>query len=189
MVYPMNTTQANAADTIHPFERAGLGKAPFRFVGMEKQDLCYGERILNRAEYERTGISLTTKPGGTCAFCGTYILQMCNIVSADGRKFHVGCDCVELAGDAKLVRKVKAAKRAADRVKRAARADSVKAELDALLSNEAARAHLSTIPHPSAYRAAKGETLLSSLVWLAERAGAAGRARALKTAKAAVAGG
>lgn len=52
---------------IHPFERAGLGKAPFRYVGMVAQDLCYGQAILNRAEHEQTGVAVTTKPGGTCA--------------------------------------------------------------------------------------------------------------------------
>jgi hypothetical protein len=180
----MNTTQGTTENTGHPFERAGLGKAPFRFVGMAQQDRLYGEVILNRAEYERTGIALTTKPGGTCAYCGAAIVNMCNIVSADGRLFHVGCDCVNLTGDANLVRKVKAATLAADRKKRAARAESVKAELAALLADETARATLAALPHPVAARAAQGETLLHSLEWLAQHAGAAGRARALKAARA-----
>jgi hypothetical protein len=188
MLNLMNTTQTAATETtVHPFERAGLGKAPFRFDGMAQQDLCYGEVMLNRAEYERTGIALTTKRGGTCAYCGAAIVNMCNIVSADGKRFHVGCDCVSLTGDSNLVRKVKAATLAADRKKRAARAETVKAELSALLADETARASLAALPHPTASRAAQGETLLSSLEWLAERAGAAGRARALKAARAALA--
>ena len=81
-------------ETTHPFTRAGLGQAPFRFVGVEVQDLCYGQAILNRDEYERTGIALTTAPGGSCAYCGTYIVNMFRVESADGHKFHVGSDCI-----------------------------------------------------------------------------------------------
>lgn len=119
-----NTTQ-------HPFEAAGLGKAPFKFIGMEEQDLRYGKAILNRAEYEKTGIAIETKPGGTCAYCGQYILNMYNVRSADGRVFHVGSDCIEKTGDRKLIDRAKAARliggRCAWGATREAAADSVRA--------------------------------------------------------------
>lgn len=105
----------------HVFELAGLGRAPFRFVGMIQQDLCYGEVILNREEYEKTGVSVTTKPGGSCDFCGQYIVRMFKIQDADGKCFKVGCDCVDKTGDAGLVRAVSKAKRAYEADKRAAR--------------------------------------------------------------------
>lgn len=179
------TTQTNDtnATQAHPFERAGLGKAPFRFVGMVQQDLCYGERILNRAEYERTGISLTTKPGGTCAYCGTYIVNMFQIKSADGRCFHVGCDCVNKTGDRKLMLSCKQAVLRAGRQKRAALAERKAGELAAMLANESVRAKLANKPHPKPYMAAKGETLLAWADWMAKHAGAAGRAKVLKAIK------
>ncbi len=55
---------------IHPFEKAGLGKAPFR---------C--ELVSERR-------------GSSCDFCGTGIRNEFWIKSADGKSFKVGCDCV-----------------------------------------------------------------------------------------------
>jgi hypothetical protein len=57
---------------IHPFEVAGLGIAPFRFVGVDSQ----GEMI-------------------GCAYCGTGIKHKFLIVSSDGKKSKVGCDCIQ----------------------------------------------------------------------------------------------
>jgi hypothetical protein len=70
--------------TVHPFERAGLGHAPYR---------CYGCRE-NRFEMPGFG----WKPGGSCDYCGTGILYEYVIKSADGVEFVVGCDCVNKTG-------------------------------------------------------------------------------------------
>lgn len=78
-------------DNTHPFERAGLGKAPFRYVGMQAQEISYGQAVIGRAG----GVPITTAPGGSCAYCGNYIVNMFNVKSSDGRIFHVGSDCVE----------------------------------------------------------------------------------------------
>ncbi len=69
------------ASTIHPFEAAGLGRAPFKCTGMEtrKYQACPGAPI---------------QPGGCCDYCGTGIYDCYAIKSADGRRFIVGCDCV-----------------------------------------------------------------------------------------------
>lgn len=66
--------------TLHPFEDAGLGLAPFRFVGINKNlySACPGH----------------SQPGGTCAYCGQGILYECVIKSHDGQTFTVGQDCV-----------------------------------------------------------------------------------------------
>jgi hypothetical protein len=136
----MAATQTTANTNLHPFERAGLGKAPFRFVGIESQDLAYGQVCLNREEFDRTGILLSTKPGGTCAYCGASILVMFNVESSDGQRFHVGCDCVEkcaraAAGTdqerelARLLRPIRDAKNARSRELRAAREAATKARL------------------------------------------------------------
>lgn len=65
----------------HAFERAGLGLAPFRYVGMhEKVYVAY------------TGAPV--QPAGTCEYCGNGIRYCCQIRSADGKEFVVGTDCV-----------------------------------------------------------------------------------------------
>lgn len=61
---------------LHPFEQAGLGKAPFRYLGS-------GEKRTNSGQ-----------PAGTCEYCSRGILTCCVIGSADGKTFVVGCDCV-----------------------------------------------------------------------------------------------
>jgi hypothetical protein len=163
--------------TVHPFEHAGLGKAPFRYVGVEVQDLCYGEAILNREEYTRTGISITTAPGGSCAYCGTYIRRMFNVESADGQRFHVGCECVNKTDDQRLIRQVEAAAQKLDEAKREAKKESVRRALDTLLADERTREKLAALPHP---RGLRDLTLLDYAEWMRDRAGDAGRARAMK---------
>lgn len=66
--------------TQHPFESAGLGLAPFAYVGMIEKtySACPGH----------------SQPAGTCDYCGQGIKYCCEIRSADGRRFTVGCDCV-----------------------------------------------------------------------------------------------
>lgn len=183
-----NTTEATA--TVHPFEHVGLGKAPFRYVGVEYQDRCYGQVILNRAEYEQTGIALTTQPGGTCAFCGTFILNMYNVTSADGQRFHVGSDCAEKIAphDPKLGAKIAAAAKKAVSAQAVARTKRTLAGVEAALVDETTREQLAALPHPTAWRAEAGDTLLDWAEWMLANAGAAGKtkvARAIRLATAA----
>lgn len=72
---------AVAESTIHPFEAAGLGQSPFRFLGISEKVYvaCLGA---------------PEQPGGTCDYCGTGIRYCCHIRSADKKEFVVGCDCV-----------------------------------------------------------------------------------------------
>jgi hypothetical protein len=176
------TAELTASNT-HPFEARGLGKAPFEFVGMAAQDLLYGKVILNRAEYERTGVAVTTKPGGTCAYCGTFILNMFNIKSSDGNKFHVGCECVNKTGDTKLIVAATAAKRVRDRKVRKARAVRVESNLEEILSNTDSRSKLSAVPHPNAGIAAKGKTLLDYAEWMLAHSRDSGKAKLMKIIK------
>lgn len=64
--------------TSHIFTQSGLGNAPFKIV-------AYTEK--------NTG----------CAFCGRAIKKVCVIVSADGVKSNIGCDCIKKVGDAGLI--------------------------------------------------------------------------------------
>jgi len=67
-------------ENLHPFEIAGLGKAPFTYIGMEK-------RVHSAAPGHQ-------QPGGTCDACGQGIMYCFMIRSSDGRGSIVGCDCV-----------------------------------------------------------------------------------------------
>ncbi len=130
----MSTEQMTEQDNRHPFERQGLGKAPFAYIGQVHQDMMYGEVVLNRETATASSGYITTKPGGTCAYCGTYILNMFNVGSSDGQIFHVGSDCIMKVGqqaDDKatraLVKAVKAAIARNAKERLAAKASAAKA--------------------------------------------------------------
>ena len=176
----VETAEARA---LHPFERAGLGKAPFYFLGLTEKtyQACHGAPV---------------QPGGSCAYCGTGIRYCCRIKSADGREFIVGCDCVQRLADerndgsatARDVRKLAAVVNAAERKiaaqKRAQKAAAVLANVEAALADEAIRATLETRPHPRAFA---GLSLLNWCEWMLANAGAKGRAEVAKAIKAATA--
>ncbi len=174
-------TETSSPSTVHPFTAAGLGQAPFRYIGAVAQDLCYGQVILNREEYQRTGIALTTAPGGSCAYCGNYIVNMFNVKSADGKVFHVGSDCIEkvYGPTHQIVRAV--AKVVADRTKaRKAARDAAKIEEAVeLLTRDNVRAKLAETAHPNAFRAnTYGDTQLNWAEFMIAHAGTAGKLRA-----------
>lgn len=91
------------SESIHPFEVAGLGIAPFRFVGMT-------ENVYSAAPGH-------SQPGGCCDYCSNGIKYECHIVSHDGKRFKVGNDCVLKLGrsDNRLIDSVKRAKLKIDR--------------------------------------------------------------------------
>jgi len=182
MVKVMNTTtnQVSATETSHPFEAAGLGRAPFRYLGIEAQDIAYGEAVLDRGD--KSGVMITTKPGGSCALCGTYIVEMHQFRSSDGRTFHVGSDCVEKhlasrAASRKLVAAVQKASRTRATTARHAREAEKIAAGAALLARPDVIAALAAQPSPTAWRAAQGDTRLNDVEWRWGRSGAAGRVR------------
>lgn len=75
-------TETPEARTVraHPWELAGLGRAPFKFVGMVEEVFAMPDG--------------TTKAGGSCAYCGIGIRYVFRCVSTDGKRFGVGCDCI-----------------------------------------------------------------------------------------------
>lgn len=93
-----NATQL-AEVWVHPFEKSGLGKAPFACIGYAKlvYQACQGAPV---------------QCGGSCDFCGTGIMHSYTIRSADGRTFKVGSDCLERTRDTKLIEEQRAAERA-----------------------------------------------------------------------------
>lgn len=75
-------------DKLHPFEKAGLGKAPFKFVRMERK---VGPVQLGNG----FSVGAPGQPMGTCNYCLQGISNCFSIRSADGKEFVVGCDCIE----------------------------------------------------------------------------------------------
>jgi hypothetical protein len=90
----MNTT----VNTVHPFEKAKLGAAPFRVVAYE-----YMRGPVKRVE---NGVLVTYgspgQPMGTCDYCGACLVHVFFVRSADDKVFRVGSDCVHKTSGKKL---------------------------------------------------------------------------------------
>lgn len=164
---------------VHRFEQAGLGKAPFNCVGMEVKAhvACQGAPV---------------QPGGTCDYCGQAILYVFHCISRDGKRFHVGSDCVARVGDEGLKRdldrqpewrRLKREKAQAAKARRDAR---VLEALKALLADKDALAALAEQPHPQGFvdrETGEPLTALDWAWWMMDHCGAAGREGLLKGLK------
>jgi hypothetical protein len=168
----MTKTDNLAEVGMHVFERAGLGKAPFRCVG-------YSENFITHPDG-------STQAAGSCDYCGTGIRHQCQIRSRDGRLFKVGSDCVAKTGDAGLLRSYKTlpAVREANRAKARAKDERVCAEWKSLIEAPATVEKLSARLVPGRpWVPGEQVTLLDSMKRLWGMCGAAGRQRTLKTLK------
>jgi hypothetical protein len=174
---------ANTENRIHPWEKAGLGKAPFTWLRVEcrvgpiKTELPDGTTLEQGAPGQ---------PMGCCDYCSNGIAECHVIRSADGREFIVGCDCVRKV-NAKGSRVLAAAEQAAQnlrnakaRERRAAKAERDSAEIQSLLGDPAWRERAASKPHPLAWRAEQGDTRLDYAEWMFQNSGASGRGRLLK---------
>ncbi len=170
-----NGSEITSSETLRVFERSGLGKAPFRFVGMIHQDIAYGEAVISRGE--KGGGMITTKPGGTCDHCGAYIVNMFQIESSDGKRFKVGSDCVLKTGDAGLKKIVQAKVSELNKARTAARNAEKIETLRIQLADASIRAKLREFPHPYGF---KGMTLLSFADYMFLRGGISGKVKAAK---------
>lgn len=145
-----NTT-ATEPKTVHPFEKAGLGLAPFRFTGTSREVFVIGAGTPDAH----------TVPGATCDYCGTAISDAFWIKSHDGKTHKVGCDCIAKLGreDNALVSKAERARRQLEKDKRHAR-DAARIEAAKLkLARPEIREALVAQPHPHRYHAVRGLTL------------------------------
>lgn len=105
-----NTSEVKA----HPFELAGMGTGPFRFVGIvslpspslaEANPFAY-----QNACQECAHVSKSVSGGlGSCRNCGMPIMHNCLVKNAQGITYAVGSDCVLKTGDQFLGDKVKVA--------------------------------------------------------------------------------
>lgn len=152
-------------ETIHVFERAGLGRAPFRCVGFYE----------SKFQAVPGDPNCPIQPGTSCDFCGQGIMYVARIKDADGKEFKVGCDCVARTGDKGLRRiidrKVAERRTAASKRNADAKIEAALAALPAVASKLAAK------PHPRAYA---GLSLLSWVEWMLSHAGRKGKVEAAK---------
>ena len=111
---------AQQSTQIHVFENAGMGKAPFKLIGFYAlPSKSLAEQ--NPSAYQNALAAMPRGVGcGSCAYCGTALVNNFIIESADGNKSAVGCDCVEKTGDRGLTDTIKLKKRELAREKRAA---------------------------------------------------------------------
>jgi hypothetical protein len=169
--------QATEATTgMHPFEKSGLGKAPFRMIGFEIK-VCGGPDA-NGMQYGAPG-----QPAGTCDHCGQGIKYCCKVRSADGKTFTVGMDCslkLERASNKTFVaqvltekKKLQAEQRKAKKAKDLARVAEVMAALD---NSTKLQEKLAALPHPTI----EGKTLLDYVAWMRRNAGLRGMLAVLK---------
>jgi hypothetical protein len=163
-------------EMIHKFEKAGLGKAPFRFVGVWSMP----SKSLQDANPNAYNAALADHPDvpmiGTCNFCGMAITDHFLVKSSDGKLFAVGCECINKSGDTGLMRNVSAEKRKLDADKRHAREKSKLDTLQGLLQDEKVIAKLSSLPHPKGWA---GRSALDYVDWMTDHSGTSGRLRVL----------
>lgn len=68
---------------LHPWEKAGLGKPPYRYLGV-------------RENMYRPAPGVPAMPGGSCDYCGTGLRYEFMVQSADGKKFKVGSEHIQM---------------------------------------------------------------------------------------------
>lgn len=153
----------------HAFEVAGLGAAPFRFVGMSENAITHPDG--------------TTQAGGCCAYCYTGIRFECRVVSADNKSFVVGSNCIAKVGDTGLLKAYKTSPdfRRHQAKLRAVKAKAVFETLSALIASK--KEEFAAKPHPYGFVdrvTGTPMTYLDYINYSFDRCGAAGRAGMLK---------
>lgn len=170
-------------ETIHCFEKRGLGKAPFKFVGVFE----IPPASLAAANPEAYNAALRMMPRGfrcgTCNYCGMAIMTNCLVRSSDGKTFAVGSDCILKVGGAGMVKLMRRSPEFRKKAKDAReRADAkVKEAWTAIVGNEADRAKLMTITVENWKKEREPWLVFAERVW--PMCGKAGRKRYLKEAR------
>lgn len=154
----------------HAFEVAGLGVAPFRFVG-------FSESVINYPDG-------TQQASGCCDYCSTGIRYCCHIKSADGKTFVVGTNCVEKTGDKGIMQAYKqsAEFRKLQSDKRNAKGAEARAAVETLIEEN--KAKLAAAPHPYGFndrQTGKPLTLLDQVLWMKSNCGNSGITQYRKT--------
>lgn len=153
---------------MHPFEEAGLGKAPFRFAG--------AARVVYQAAPDAP-----VQPGGSCDYCMNAITNHFYVESADGRRFKVGSECIHKASDQDLSKPVDRELRRLKREQRHANEARKIEELRGWLADPEIRARLKAQPHP--HPSFTDKTRLDWAEWMIDNSGNAGMLRVYRAIK------
>jgi hypothetical protein len=154
---------------LHPFEMT-IGPGPYQYVGFGCIEISerFGARY-SGPELERGC--------GTCAHCGTAILNIFVIRAGDGKNYGVGCDCIEKSNLPYAVKNaVEKQRLLRERDKRRAASDRRRVERNKRKADFLARfleywptsklfAETKTKPHPVESLAAQGLTLNDYISW------------------------
>ena len=111
---------------MHPFEKSGLGKAPFRFlraVSLPSPSMAEHNPTAYNNEMR---FAVGAGARGTCDHCGTAITHNFICASSDGREFAVGSDCVFKVGAKDLEAPIRKARTEIETKARRAKADAKK---------------------------------------------------------------
>jgi hypothetical protein len=162
---------------IHAFEKAGLGLAPFKCVGVTHS--VGPIRMVGKDGIE-ISVGSPGQPMGCCDFCGTGIAYIYHIRSADGKAFKVGCECVKKTGDAGLVAVADREQKRINRELRHAREAAVIAGLNTLLEDKAVWARLESMPHPFNW---VGKTAADYVRFMVRNSGNSGKVKLAKWLK------
>jgi hypothetical protein len=161
----------------HPFEKAGFGHGPYTYVGCREETFqaCPGAPI---------------KAGGTCDYCGNGIRFKFDVVSADGVKFGVGCDCVNklyshlnkatIERDP-IYRKIQDDRRERMLIARHAREEATYAKLWAFCFQHLTDLH--DLPHSKSWAAEQGKTRFDEFFWWMHNAGMSGKLKFMRAMK------
>lgn len=161
----------------HVFEKAGLGKAPYRYLGITTTS----DRAALNAEAKANGEMYTTNYCTCCDYCYTAINDAYRLESADGKRFKVGCECIKKAGDKGLEKQIDKDRKRVAREKRHAREAKQLAEAEAWCRENSKR--LSEIPSTNEHGRKRDESLLDQLRWYWKHAGTSGKLRMYRHAK------
>ncbi len=157
MTTSTTTTTTEKTDRVHPFEKRGLGVAPFRFVGFYAD---YGPHrmVIKGVNGEPVEVTVGSpgQPMSSCDYCGQGIGDVYRVRRSDGREFKVGCDCIAKVDADKTVANFGTVEREARKIKlEAAKSrDRVRANAAAALvldegeKADRVREVLASRPHP-----------------------------------------
>lgn len=156
-------------EIIHKFEKAGLGKPPYRLTS-------YARMVYKACP------DAPTLPGSSCDYCGTGIMDVFWLKSSDGKEFKVGSDCILKAEEGHgMTRLYNEVERAAKELKKEAAKKRLNVRIEAAFKVLIANPTLLTDkPHPSEYYNAIGKTCRDYVLFLFDKGGDAGKNTACK---------
>jgi hypothetical protein len=152
--------------TMHIFEQAGLGQAPYRFLGIRKVTF-------------QAGYGAPIQPGACCMFCSTGIVYQFWLQSADGKRFFVGSDCIYKSGDIGLKSIIDPHVKAHEAEMRRERENQYIKEFSEFCTRVDywKRPELTGQPHPNSYWASTGKTLADYQLFCYSHSGHAAKAK------------